>query len=197
MDKDYDRVINICENQIEKGWQYPGIYGLLLSSYIQKGGYEYEQKKEVFYQGIKSLAFKDFYRMDDYLLHETYFNFYSIISSNAKTHRAYQDIIKYSRMAELYLTDDVKENDTDWQNIYTERAFAYAVTEKYDLALKDYLYVVNDLKIKDAESYNSIGLIYKIKGNNKEARKYYEKAIKLGDETAKNNLKILEESEKE
>ncbi len=197
MNKDYDKVIDICKKEVEREWQFPGMYGLLLSAFINKEGFDYEQKKKVFEQGIKSFGFKELYRVDDYLEHEMYFNFYSMMSSNAKNYRDFPSIIKYSKMAEIYLTPELEKNDKDWQNVYSDRAFAYLVLEKYDLALQNYLYFVNELKQEDANAYNAIGLIYKIKKNNERNREYYKKAIELGDETAKNNLKILDESEKE
>ncbi|MBN2837136.1 MAG: hypothetical protein JXM74_00095, partial [Fusobacteriaceae bacterium] len=116
MNKDYDKVIDICKKEVEREWQFPGMYGLLLSAFINKEGFDYEQKKKVFEQGIKSFGFKELYRVDDYLEHEMYFNFYSMMSSNAKNYRDFPSIIKYSKMAEIYLTPELEKNDKDWQN---------------------------------------------------------------------------------
>ena len=46
----------------------------------------------------------------------------------------------------------------------------------------------------DTDAMNRLGIIFGNEGNFKESKKWFLKAAALGDEHAKNNLKVLEEN---
>ena len=141
MNKDYDKVIDICKKEVEREWQFPGMYGLLLSAFINKEGFDYEQKKKVFEQGIKSFGFKELYRVDDYLEHEMYFNFYSMMSSESRFHKLPNESIKYSKMAEIYLTKEIEKNNKEEQIFPNFYAFILLQEIKKIFTKENYIYI--------------------------------------------------------
>ena len=46
----------------------------------------------------------------------------------------------------------------------------------------------------DTDAMNRLGIIFGNEGNFEESKKWFLKAVALGDEHAKNNLKVLEEN---
>lgn len=109
---------------------------------------------------------------------------------------------KYEATISGYTTTvglDGKENDPIGEQIFNE---AYDLPDseyqqKYDLYTLLLQIDPNNAYGYNAAAYNNIGVIYRKAGDNSSALQYYRKslAISPNDETAKNNIAIIEEEE--